>query len=202
MGQVGIFAVHITGDIGGAGISRFHFNRTDSGTITSADCGSTGNALHAFYNSVALYMPADITVSFDPVCKVIDADSGALVANLNSSTSPANVIGAITGSYPAGVGARLNWKTTTVHNRRFVRSATAIVPLHASAFTNNGSVGAAAQPAIQAAAVALLVAMTTAALDLVAYHRPALHATSGGLAASIVGSSVGTTPMGLRSRRS
>lgn len=197
-----VVLAHVAGDVGGSGLARYHISRMDGTLPTAADATSAGNALHAWYGAFATFSPAAVTISVDPLVEIIDPDSAVPVSSVTMSPALGGVNGLQSGVYAAGVGARANWHTTTILNRRRVRGATLLIPLHSSAFLTNGAVAGSTASTILSAASTLLASLSTAQLQLVIWHRPLKGATSGGLEAPVVGCQVGATPAGLRSRRS
>jgi hypothetical protein len=195
-------SVQLSGDIGGLGVSKFHWQRIDATTPLVADCNAAGAALHGLYNSLTGLFPSAITWTFPADVPLFDVSSALVQGILTMSSVPAAVSGAGGLDYAAGTGARINWKTTSIHGRRFLRGATFMVPLVASAYNGTGAVAAASITTIQGAAATFLAAMATANLELIAWHRPLKGATTGGAAGLVAAAAVPSTPAGLRSRRS
>lgn len=191
----------ITGDIGGAGISRFRFVRNDSTSITVADCNAAGAAVRAFWATIA-NMPSTVTVQVQAAVELFDPNTALVQGFLNMTTVPAPVVGGTSGAYAAGIGARVNWKTSTLSGRRLIRGSTYVVPLGSGIYTPTGGLGATQVTLCTNAANNYLAAMTTAQLSAVVWHRPPKGLTSGGLVGLITGAVVPSTPAGLRSRRS
>jgi hypothetical protein len=100
------------------------------------------------------------------------------------------------------VGARVNWKTSTLHGRRLIKGATFLVPLAGVGFGTDGSISPGLKSALDNGAASYLTAMTGATLYPVVWHRPAKGATSGGLDGIVFAGITSLTPAGLRSRRS
>jgi len=199
---VGSVNVNISGDIGGAGISRFHFTRFDDTLILPADANAAGAAVKALYNSLSANLPSALSWAINPVVQLWDQATGLVQGSVAMSSPPGTVGGIGSGSYGAGLGIRINWTSSTPLNRRLMRSATYIVPLTPNAFGSNGAVNAAVINTAKDAAITYLNAMTTAQLAPVSWHRPAKGTTSGGVTGMLIGANVPATPSGLRSRRS
>lgn len=202
MVQFATSGMMLSGDIGGAGMSRFHWQRQDATPILPADCNSAAAAIHNLFSSCGALFPSAVTWTYDPTVSVREVDTGALDAELLTGTVPSPVTGGSSGDYAAGVGARIQWKSSSVRNRRFMRSWTAFVPLGNSAFGTNGAISSTAIGIIDSAAATLLAALNTAQLEMIVWHRPPKHTFVGGAAGLVTAFFVGTQPMGLRSRRS
>jgi hypothetical protein len=194
--------VQLSGDIGGVGVSKFHWQRKDATTPLQADCDSAGAALRALYNACIGVFPSAMSYQVLTEVPLFDVASALVSGILVMSSTPAVVTGGGGLDYAAGTGARINWKTTSIHNRRYLRGATFMVPLVAGAYTGQGAVAGATITTIQSAAATFLTALDTANLELIAWHRPAKGATTGGAAGLVFTGQVPSTPAGLRSRRS
>lgn len=201
VGTVAEVAVHVTGDIGGSGISRYRFTRNDAGITTVADCNAAGAAIRALYNAVTDW-PTGVTWAVSPNVELFDVGSALVQGSLTMTTPPANVIGSGGTSWAAGIGARINWKTGTISGRRLLRGATFMIPLAPSAFGASGAIAGSKVTILQNAATAYIAAMNTANLQPVVWHRPLKGVTSGGTMGPVTASLVTSTPSGLRSRRS
>jgi hypothetical protein len=201
MVQIAIQGVTVAGDIGATGISRFHWQRQDAATITAADCQAAAAAIRNFYSASASYIPAGVVWSFQSYATVIEHAS-ALIQNVVPLTStPSNVTGTAAGTYPAGNGARINWKTSSIHGRRFMRAANYMVPLSTGAYAANGALSSGYISALTIAGNALLTALSSAALELVAYGRPPKGTDVGGHVGLVTAVQVPSQPATLRSRR-
>lgn len=194
-------SVHVIGDIGGVGISRFRFIRNDAGVLTVADCNAAGAAVRSMYNSSNNF-PTGVQVQVQATVEQFDIGTGLVQPSLVMSSIPAAVVGSVAGNYGAGVGARINWKTATVVGRRMLRGATFMVPYGNTAFSGNGAVNGTAVGVVTSAAQAYIAAMATANLVPVIWHRPTAESPSGGVVGPVTGAACPTTPAGLRSRRS
>lgn len=203
MPSVASIDVALAGDIGGVGVSRWHFQVIGGGVPLSSDCNNASSAVHGFYTAMAGFTPQSITFGFPTIVEVKDVDSGAPTSNVLVTTVPGNVAGGDGAVYAAGVGARVNWKTSVIKNRRFVRGAVYYVPLGGTAYNHlDGAILPTPQNDLAAAATAYLNAMTAAGLSAVVYSRPKLHQVTGGSVGAITSFSVPNTPCGVRSRRS
>jgi hypothetical protein len=192
--------INVQGDIGGTGISRFHFQRNDSTAVTPTDCNAVLAALKALYTA-ANQFPTVLTVSFSPSVQLFDPGSGLIQGYVVASTPPTNLAGVGGSSFGAGLGARINWHTSQILGRRLMRGATYLVPLASGAYASNGGVLPSFQNTVTAACTTYLNALNTATLSAVVWHRPPKKTTSGGITALITAGVVSTVPAGLRSRR-
>lgn len=192
----------ISGDVGGQGVSRYHWQTPGGTTPVAADCDTANGAVHAFYDSIKGVFPQVIHIDISPVCLVVDAVSALPIANVAGTIVQPSVIGTNTDPYGAGTGARLNWKSSSVYNRRFMRGCNFIVPMGAFLFNTDGSVKASTVTTIVNAASVMMAAFLSGGLELVIYGRPKKGLTTGGHVGTITAGAMTTTPAGLRSRRS
>jgi hypothetical protein len=199
--NIAVSVVNVEGDLGGLGISRYHWQTPGGTTPVSADCNSAIAALHTFYDSIKAYFPGDITWSFQQAHLVVDAVSAVPIANVSATVPQGNVTGTDSSQHAAGVGARLNWKSSSVFGRRFMRGCNFIVPLGGGAYDNTGGVSSACYTAIATGALAMIAAFQAAGLELVIYGRPKKGLTTGGHVGTITSALVPSQPAGLRSRR-
>lgn len=196
-----VLGVNVQGDLGGTGISRFHVKRIDETMPSPADSSAAAAAVHAFYSAINQFIPASTQWVFPTSVQLVDEATSELQGYMNVPVVPATVTGTASGSYPAGNGARVDWLTATIRNRRLMRAATFVVPLGSNAYTGTGGVSSVVGASISGAATSLLGAMLTANLTLLAYHRPAKGTFTGGLSATVTANRVPLTPATLRSRR-
>lgn len=198
-----LFSVNMSpqGDIGGIGVSRWWFERSDHAAPGNSDCNNAAGAVAAFYNAIKAYIPQAVSIVSPDACEVFDVATGAPTAITAITSVPSAVVGSDSLHYGAGLGARMNLFTGQVIGRRFLRGAIMLVPLGGAAFGNtNGAVVSGAMTTIVAAWATL--GSTTAADNIAheVWHRPV--AKTGGIAYNVTAVSVSPTPAGLRSRRS
>ncbi len=202
MGQVGEIQYHVQGDVGGIGVSRFRFVRQDAGNITGSDANAAAAAARGLFNALTAQTPAAVTWVCGAQVNIYDSASGLVQGPLVVTSLPGTVTGSASGNYPAGMGIRVNWKTSTPVGRRLLRGATFIVPMASAAFTSTGAVSPAIVSSVNGAAAAYLTAMTTATLYPVVWHRPRKGQTSGGVTGIVFSGVASAVPAGLRTRRS
>jgi hypothetical protein len=202
MVNIAVSSVTLAGDIGGAGISRWHWQTPGGTTPVPADCDNALTALYDFYTALAGNLPSIVGWQVQPETLVVDAVSAVPIANVASTVSLATVFGTDNSRYAGGVGARLNMKSSTVYGRRFMRGASMIVPLGGSSYNSDGSVTGGCCTNILTAAAAMQAAFNTAGLEMVIYGRPKKGLVTGGHVGTITAWSCVSTPAGVRSRRS
>jgi hypothetical protein len=201
MAQIAIVSAQLNGDIGGIGVSKFHVASQNAAALTPADVTAVGAAVRSLLFTAATWIPADIVWSFPTQVPVIESTSAIIQAELLMTTAPLNVTGTAAGTYAGGNGARVNWKTTTLGKRRFMRAATYLVPLAGAAFTASGGISATFLTNMSGACATFLTALNSAGLELVSYHRPAKGASSGGTYGAVTVAQIPSQPATLRSRR-
>jgi hypothetical protein len=202
MPDYGTISVDQAGDIGGNGISRFHFLGADGSTVDNADANGVADAIHAFYSSINQDMPPSMTYSVQPEVPIIDGATGVLkrIVPLDNAPSPIKGLSS-TANYAAGTGIRVNLQTGTVLNGRRLRGAFYLVPLSDAVWTGNGSLNGAIQSALVAAVGNLIGTVSGVAGGLCVVHRPAKGTKVGGEVAPVQTWTIGSTPASLRSRR-
>lgn len=70
---------------------------------------------------------------------VINPANGDLTGSWTDGTVPARVTGAASGTYAAGVGGQVRWRTSSIVNGRRVVGSTFVVPLGSGAYQADGS---------------------------------------------------------------
>lgn len=201
MATVNIVQANVDGDIGGLGVSRFAFCNASAVPATVSDAAAAVNAVQNMVAAIKSLVPIDVGWTVNPLVQCWEAATGGLQQETASGVATAVEQGTATGSYTAGVGARVFWHTVTIVNRRLVRGAWFCVPLIGSAFGSNGQLDGSKVPTITAAVQGYVNALVSAALVPVVWHRPTKLNPSGGLAAPIVTANVPFNAASLRSRR-
>lgn len=201
MPQVGEIQWHVSGDIGGTGVSRFRFTRQDSGNLTGTDVAAAAAATRSILAGLTTYIPTAVSWQCQAQVNVYDINSGLVQPPWILGSIPSQVTGSGSGTYAGGNGMRLNWKTSTIEGRRLLRGATFLVPCASGAYTGSGGVIASAQSAANSGAASYLTAMAAASLEPVVWHRPLKGTTSGGLIGIIISGVASSVPATLRSRR-
>lgn len=202
MVQVGEIAYHVQGDVGGIGISRFRFTRTDSSPITPADCNTAAAAVKTLFSGPQAFIPSAIQWVCIPLVNTYDSASGLIQGAIPITSVPSTMTGTGTGNYASGVGMRINWKTSTIHGRRMLRGTTYLLPLSQNSYTGTGALQSGVTSNVQGAINNYLTSMATALLNAVVWHRPPKGTQAGGVVGIITGGLPGSNVAGLRSRRS
>jgi hypothetical protein len=200
--QLAEISWNVSGDIGGLGVSRFWFVRQNAGNISGADVNAAAAASRKVINAAAGVIPTPVTWTCNGVSNVYEATSGLVQGPLPVSSLPASVTGSGGSNFAAGVGARVNWKTSTLQGRRLIRGCIFLAPLVGVAFGASGALQGSQVTAINAGVASYLTDMTTALLYPVVWHRPAKGATTGGTTGIVYAGVTSTVPASLRSRRS
>lgn len=113
----------ITGMPTGPGVSTFY---TD-------DAPGFPAMLQAFYFGLAAHFPNLITIQVEGEGAVIEDTTGEQIS-LWTETQPAAVVGTGVGTWAAGVGSVVTWRTVTVVRGRLLRGRTFLVPLNGTAY--------------------------------------------------------------------
>jgi len=201
MVQVGEVSWNVQGDIGGVGISRFWFANATLADIGAPDVAAAAAASHAFLASAAGNVPTPISWTINPQVNVYDASTGLVQPPWVVTSPPAAVVGSGGTNFAAGVGARVNWKTSVVEGRRLIRGCIFVAPLASVSFNSSGSVQPTFVSTMTTAATTYLNALTAAGTTGMVWHRPAKGTFSGGVLGPIRAGICSSVPASLRSRR-
>lgn len=202
MTQVAHIKWDLTGDIGGTGMTGFFFTKQNSADIDAAAVAAAAAATYSLVHAIAAQAAGDVSWRCDPQVDVYDISTGGVQPPWVITSLPSLNPGQGSGAYPAGTGARINWKTSTIRGRRLMRGCTYAVPLSGASYTSTGSVGATCTAALTTAAMAYLTAMAQGNLEPVIWHRPAKGTFSGGMVGIISAGVCSSVPASLRTRRS
>jgi hypothetical protein len=201
MPEMGVISANVQGDIGATGISRYHITKTDGSNLAVGDCNSAITSLHGLYTAASSYLASGTSWSIQLFVQLIDVATAEIRGGITSTDSPSAINGAGGSDYPAGNGARIDWLTSVIRNRRIMRGATFMVPLGGSAYSTGGVVSSGCVSALTGAAGAFVNALNAAGMDLMVYHRPPKGTFTGGQAAAVDSWRVPNVPATLRSRR-
>ena len=149
---------------GGTGYSVFNLQ----GAVGAVTVGTCLGHLRTFFNALVARIPNEVTVAFDPEFTHHDPSGGLVAAG--TAAVPATVNGTYAGGWVGAAGARIDWETATVINKRRIRGRTYLVPLGAI-FDTDGSLLPAEQTSITNAANTLLVNLQGAAAPLVVWSK-------------------------------
>lgn len=177
---------------GGPGYTSFY-----SSTITAPELQDFLDAQKAFFEAIKTYIPNDVTYTPPANYRIVDAATGDLddIVPVDSAQTPTTGTGG--GAYAAPSGISVNWLTTTPATSRLVVGRTYLVPTGVEAYQDDGTLNTTALGVFQAAASALVTAVSPI---MVIWRRPVGGA--GGSVATVVAAKVNDRVSILRSRRS
>lgn len=133
----------------GPGLSTFYAADTSPGFPA---------AVRAFYQALVTSFPTNVTITVPNGGDVIDPSTGVLTGAWTDGTAPLPVVGTGAGTYAAGVGAQVRWRTLGVVAGRRVVGSTFLIPLVSPIFDSDGTITAASRTVIQNAANAYVTA--------------------------------------------
>lgn len=169
------------------GVSVFYSSTANAVTAVAA--------LTTFFTAIKGLFPTGLTWDLPSSGDTFEDTDGSLSGVWTGATgSQVTSTGGVT-SYAAGVGARVQWTTGAVINRRRVRGSTFLVPLLGSSYENNGTIAPSPLGTMTSAVNALVVSDQT-----MIYHRPSPGGSDGALI-DIVSGIVPDRVATLRSRR-
>lgn len=179
-----------TGSPGLPGYTQFY--QSFSGAPGTA--AQTGQDLFAaFFTALASLVPEEVTVTVDPVYRVINDVTGAITSEGTVGSPKDPLTGTYTGEWSRQVGVMVEWTTGLFLNRRRFRGRTFLVPLGASAATD-GTLPDGTLATVRAAAAGIV----TSGYGFLVWHRPV--AGAGGISQPITGAVVRDHAAVLRSR--
>lgn len=113
------------------------------------------SGLTAFFTAIKALVPSAMSWNIPNSGDTIDMATGELVGGwLGSGGGTVTGTGG-SGTYAAGVGARIQWNTLGIVDGRRVRGATFIAPILGSNFDSQGTIASASLTTLQTAASAL-----------------------------------------------
>lgn len=160
------------GTSGGPGVTQMAILGAAGGEWNPGGEQAAVNAVRAFWDSVKVYLPNELTLTVSPVVDWYDVADGTLMGSNVAATPPATVTGTDAGGYAGGSGIKVTWETGQIRDGRRVRGSTFIVPAAATCFTNTGVVAATPRTTINTAATTLISALNTASMSLGVWSRP------------------------------
>jgi hypothetical protein len=180
---------------GSPGVSHFYLDTVPAQTSI--------NAIRQFFSAWAFALPSGMTITVPGSGDIVEDVSGKLAGTWSVGTTPAVVTGTGGGVYAGNAGAVVHWLTGGVANNRRIRGRTFMVPLIGASYDTNGALLASALTQFQTAAAALV---TSAAGNLVVWHRPIIQKGTGvvitpGSSSDVTSSRVPNLAVTLRSRR-
>lgn len=173
MAQVGIVKTVWQGTSGGPGLTQSIITNPTGDPISATQATQAGAAVRTFWNSLASYLPNEITLTVMPVvdCYEVGAFNNSLASSLSMTATPAVVQGTDAGVYGMASGFKMNLHTNVIRHGRRVRGAWYVVPAGQSAYSAVGTITGVARTAFDNAGQTLLTAMNTAGLNLVVWTR-------------------------------
>ena len=145
--------------------------RSPGGNLTVGEVQAAVNAVRAFWDSVKLYIPNEVTLTILPTVDMYDSATNTLNGSSTAASAPAVVVGTDTGVYGMASGIKVNLQTNIISYGRRVKGCIYIVPAGQAAYTNTGQVASAAKTAIDAAGATLITAMNTAGCEVDVWSR-------------------------------
>lgn len=192
-----------SGFSGGPGYSAFYFSIDggfwDGGLLgdeaEDAASDAAGRVSDAFIE-ILDNLPEDVSLTIENECLIINSDTGEIMGAVDIPTpNMASTRG--TGGYSGPSGAVVNWRTNDYRNGRRIRGRTFLVPLSGSSYESDGTLSPSALSNLRAFGEDMIGGGSGPQLGV--WSRPV--GGSGGVFASVVGSSVPDLAAVLRSRR-
>ena len=152
-------------------------------------------SLATFFNAVKSECPSPLSWQIPTGGDTLDVATGTLTG---SWTGTGGTTIAATGptAHASGTGAFVRWDTPLIVAGRRLRGRTFIAPLASTKYDNDGSLSAACQGILQAAAVAL-----AATGKIGVWHRPTTASPASGAFATATNASCPDRVTSLRTRR-
>lgn len=170
----------------GGGVSVLHCAPGDEHALMTE--------FRAFINTCVGNFPNALTISFPSSGPVVRESDGELVGGWADGSPPANITGASANTWANGVGLRVKWTTSIVHNGHRIVGSTFMVPLQINAYEGAGNIVAVNLGQFQSAGNTL-----AAAGHLRVYSRDT--GISDGVSALVTGCDVPDRVSWLRGRR-
>lgn len=181
----------------GPSVSTFHMQ----GSLPGSPTATIAAAVRAFFNSVATYLPNDVSVAFDTEMTEYDETTGVLTG-AEAVTPPALVTGSVSTAWAGGTGIRLVWGTDVIRFGRRVRGATFLVPAANSVFSTAGQVLPAVVTAVNGHGTTLIGALAGAGgSNLVVWSRPQTVPSRPGAFSTVATATTSSIAAQLRSRK-
>lgn len=173
-------------DVIGPGVSTFYFDAAASGFTA---------AVAAFFTSLGPAVPVGTTITVQNTGDILESTTGALTGVWTDGVV-ATINGSNNTGFTLGVGARVKWNTSGIHNRRRVHGSTFIVPLGKGTVNANGQLDSALAASITGYGNTLAAA---AGASMRIWSRPV--AGAGGAAWPVISATCPPAISWLRSRR-
>lgn len=161
-----------TGTSGGPGVTQLYFEDLENDAVSASQAQSAVDAVRAFWNSVATYLPDEIVLTVSTTVDGYNPADGQLTGTVTAATPPASVGGTSTLNYAMAAGAKINLHTGDIRNGRRVKGSIYLVPATVAALGPTGIVSSAARTAINSAGTTMKNAFVTAGCRLIVWSRP------------------------------
>lgn len=137
-------------------------------TLYGINAGPVAAAAKTFLTAIASRIPTAVSIAWTGTGDNYDVATGALT-DVYTGGTPWTVTGTGTGSWAAGVGARIRWLTGGVHGGHRVFGSTYVIPLNTFSYGSDGTIDTPALNDLQTASQAFI---TNAGADFQIYSRP------------------------------
>lgn len=141
-------------------------------TSGAVDADAAVAAVRQFWFERSVAIPDEYTLQVDPFISDFNEGTGTLQGFIEASAAPAAVPGQSAEDWAAGVGMRIEWRTSAIRNGRRVRGSTFLVPVAITTWLPDGSVDPASVAAVNASAQTLIDALAAAGAPLVIWSKP------------------------------
>lgn len=154
--------------------------------------------IRTFWNSVSSYLPLGVTITIPTSGDQVSEATGLITGAYSATVTGGVVTGSAgnSGAYPGMAGAQIQWQTSAIIAGRRPLGKTFIVPLIGTSFDTNGSLASGTVTGLQAAATALIAALSG---ELKVWSRP--RPSIAGANVTVTSSRVPDLAVALRSRR-
>lgn len=169
---VGLIRTNWAGTSGGPGLTQIAINAGDGEFWTETEAQVAVNAMRAFWNSIAVYLPSAVSLTVSPVVDLYNEVNGDLIASEQAPTAPTSVVGTSSSTFSMASGMKVQLNTNTIRFGRRVRGSIFIVPGAQGIYATNGSVGSAIRTAVNTAGTTFLNSIETGSMQVVVWSRP------------------------------
>lgn len=201
MGTVARARIQLNGDVGGLGVSTWYMHNNAFTGPTTGNVTTWLSHIQTFWSAVHSLLSNKVTLTFTQPVEFLDIATEALTGVNTSFTDPGSVAGTSSAAYIAGVGARVNWRTSNIRHRRLVRGATHVTPITDTSYDTNGLLTSGVVTTVGTAAAAYVSAMAGDSLVPCVYSRPRPVSAGNGTVSDINSADTSVQPSWLRSRR-
>jgi hypothetical protein len=177
MTEIGTTVIDYGGAESPTSISRFHFRRTDLGSITQADCAAAQGATYDFISHLRALFPDDVTFLFPATFAIADEATATLTHDLEAGDGSGSIAGLSSAPWAKGSGIHMRFETADIVRGRHVTGGFFLVPCTADAFNHDGGLSPTALTDINTAGPLLLNDAWTAGLEFVVWGKPLPGAT-------------------------